>query len=122
MPLHFLHLPRSGCGLPVWGSSHTGMVVEEEEQTMECNTFEMELAGRKLVVEIGSMREQADGACLIRCGDTAVMVTATMSKQPRAGIDFFPLSVEFEERSCIPWAKSPAGSSSGRVDRRRRRS
>ena len=80
------------------GASHTGMVVEEEEQTMECNTFEMELAGRKLVVEIGKYAGQADGACLIRCGDTAVMVTATMSKQPRAGIDFFPLSVEFEEK------------------------
>ena len=61
-------------------------------------TFETEFAGRKLSVEIGKYAEQANGSCLIRCGDTALLVNATMSKQAREGIDFFPLSVEFEEK------------------------
>lgn len=60
--------------------------------------FEMDLAGKKLVVETGKYAGQANGSCLIRCGDTAVLVTATAAKQPRAGIDFFPLSVEFEAK------------------------
>lgn len=60
--------------------------------------FETQFAGRTLSVEIGKYAEQANGACLIRCGDTALMVSATMSKQPRPGIDFFPLSVDFEEK------------------------
>lgn len=61
-------------------------------------TFETEFAGRRLSVEIGKYAEQANGSCLIRCGDTALLVNATMSKQAREGIDFFPLSVEFEEK------------------------
>ncbi|MDD3243934.1 MAG: polyribonucleotide nucleotidyltransferase, partial [Eubacteriales bacterium] len=61
-------------------------------------SFEMDLAGRKLVVETGKYAGQANGSCLIRCGDTAVLVTATAAKEPRPGIDFFPLSVEFEAK------------------------
>jgi len=61
-------------------------------------TFEMDLAGRKLIVEIGKVTEQANGSALVRCGDTVVLVTATASETPREGIDFFPLSVDFEER------------------------
>lgn len=60
--------------------------------------FEYELAGRKLSVTIGKVAEQANGACIVRYGDTVVLVTATASKEPREGIDFFPLSVDFEER------------------------
>ncbi|MSS42959.1 polyribonucleotide nucleotidyltransferase [Anaerosalibacter bizertensis] len=60
--------------------------------------FEYELAGRKLSVTIGKVAEQANGACVVRYGDTVVLVTATASKEPREGIDFFPLSVDFEER------------------------
>ena len=62
------------------------------------NTFEMELGGRKLIVEHGKMAKQANGAVLVRYGDTAVLVTATMSSEPREGVDFFPLTVDFEEK------------------------
>lgn len=60
--------------------------------------FEYKLAGRTLSVNIGKVAEQANGACLVRYGDTVVLVTAAASKEPREGIDFFPLSVDFEER------------------------
>jgi len=60
--------------------------------------YEMDLAGRKLVVETGKYAGQANGACLVRCGDTAVLVTATASDTPREGIDFFPLSCEYEAK------------------------
>lgn len=60
--------------------------------------FKYNLAGSDLVVTIGKVAEQANGACLLQYGDTVVLVTATASKEPREGIDFFPLSVEFEER------------------------
>ena len=59
--------------------------------------FSMELAGRTLTVEIGKVAAQANGAALMRYGDTVVLSTATASEKPREGIDFFPLSVEFEE-------------------------
>lgn len=65
---------------------------------MEHRIFEFDYAGRKLTVETGKYAQQANGTCLIRCGETAVLVTATASKTPREGIDFFPLSVEFEEK------------------------
>ena len=61
-------------------------------------SFQMEFAGRRLVFETGKLAEQANGAVLARYGDTVVLVTATMSKQPREGIDFFPLLVDYEER------------------------
>ena len=60
--------------------------------------FETEIAGRKLTVETGKMAQLANGSCLVRYGDTAVLVTATASAKPRDGIDFFPLSVDFEEK------------------------
>ncbi len=60
--------------------------------------FEMQLGNNTLEVEIGKVAELANGACLVRCKDTMVLVTATNSKEPREGIDFFPLSVDFEER------------------------
>ncbi|KNF08868.1 polyribonucleotide nucleotidyltransferase Pnp [Gottschalkia purinilytica] len=61
-------------------------------------TFECMLAGRKLSVTINKVAEQANGACLVRYGDTVVLVTAVASKEPKEGIDFFPLSVDYEER------------------------
>ena len=61
-------------------------------------TYSMELAGRKLSVEIGRVAEQANGAALVYYGDTVVLVTATASDKPRDGIDFFPLSIDYEER------------------------
>ncbi len=60
--------------------------------------FETTLAGRKLVIETGKFAQLANGSCMVRYGDTAVHVAATASKTPREGIDFFPLSVDFEER------------------------
>lgn len=60
--------------------------------------FHYNLAGSKLSVTIGKVAEQANGACLVQYGDTVVLVTATASKEPREGIDFFPLSVDFEEK------------------------
>ena len=60
--------------------------------------FSMELAGRTLSVEIGKVAAQANGAAFMRYGDTVVLSTATASDKPRDGIDFFPLSVEFEEK------------------------
>ena len=65
---------------------------------MQGKTFSMQLAGRTLTVGTGKYAEQAGGAALIRCGDTAVLVCATVAKAPRDGVDFLPLSVEFEEK------------------------
>ena len=60
--------------------------------------FTMELAGKTLCVDIGRVAAQADGAALMHYGDTVVLSTATASEKPREGIDFFPLSVEYEEK------------------------
>jgi polyribonucleotide nucleotidyltransferase len=60
--------------------------------------FEMDNGGRPLIVEIGRYAGQANGAALVRYGDTVVLVSATMSDEPREGIDFFPLLVDYEER------------------------
>jgi polyribonucleotide nucleotidyltransferase len=61
-------------------------------------TFETELAGRKLVLETGKIAELANGSVMVRYGETVVMVNVTASKEPRDGIDFFPLSVDYEEK------------------------
>ena len=60
--------------------------------------FRTELAGRPLVVETGKVAGLANGSCMIHYGDTVILACATASKQPREGIDFLPLSVDFEER------------------------
>lgn len=60
--------------------------------------FQLDLAGKELTVSIGKVAEQAGGACIVQYGDTVVLVTATSSKEPREGIDFFPLSVDYEEK------------------------
>lgn len=65
---------------------------------MERKIFSTVIGGREVTVETGAYCEQANGSCLVRCGDTAVMVNATMAKAPRDGIDFFPLGVDFEEK------------------------
>ena len=61
-------------------------------------SYSMELAGRTLTVDIGRVAKQANGAALMHYGDTTVLATATASNEPREGIDFFPLSVEYEEK------------------------
>ena len=60
--------------------------------------FKTTFAGRPLTVETGKLAELANGACLVRYGDTVILATATMAQKPRDGIDYFPLSVDFEER------------------------
>ena len=65
---------------------------------MDCKVFKTEIGGREVIVETGKYCGLSNGSCLIRCGETVVMVNATMSDKPRDGIDFFPLSVDFEEK------------------------
>ena len=60
--------------------------------------YETKIGGKKVVVETGKYCEQSNGSCIVRCGETVVMVNVTMAKQPRDGIDFFPLGVDFEEK------------------------
>jgi polyribonucleotide nucleotidyltransferase len=83
------------------------LVVSEEEYTFAkeflrrinmYKSYSMELAGRTLTVDIGRVAAQANGAVFIKYGDTTVLSTATASDKPRDGVDFFPLSVEFEEK------------------------
>ena len=61
-------------------------------------TFEIEVGGRKVTFETGKFCELSSGSCLVRCGETAVLVNVNMSETPRPGIDFFPLGVDFEEK------------------------
>ena len=71
---------------------------EHYERYKSYKKFEMDLAGRTLRIEINRVAEQANGACVVFYGETAVLCTATASDVPRPGIDFFPLSVDYEER------------------------
>ncbi len=61
-------------------------------------SFKMDLAGRELTIETGKLAQLASGAVLVRYGDTVVISTATMSRKPKEGVDFFPLSVDYEEK------------------------
>ena len=70
----------------------------------------MSLAGRELSIETGHLAKQASGAVLVRYGDTVVLVTATTSKEPREGVDFFPLTVDYEEKMYAV-GKIPGGCS-----------
>ena len=64
----------------------------------EHKIFTMDLAGRELSVEIGKIAQLASGSAILRYGETMVMVNVSKSAQPRDGVDFFPLSVDYEER------------------------
>lgn len=61
-------------------------------------SYKTEIGGKEVVVQLGKYCGQASGHCIVRCGDTVVMVNATMAKAPRPGMDFFPLSVDYEEK------------------------
>ena len=61
-------------------------------------TYKLEIGGKKVEVELGKYCGQASGHCMLRCGDTVVMVNVTMAKAPRPGMDFFPLNVDYEEK------------------------
>ena len=71
-------------------------------------SFRMELAGRPLIVETGKMAKQASGAVLVRYGETVVLVTSTASREAREGMDFFPLTVDYEEKMYAV-GKMPGG-------------
>jgi len=75
---------------------------------MEQQQFKMDLGGHPFIFETGKLAKQASGAVLVKFGDTTVLVTATVSKEPREGIDFFPLTVDYEERSYAV-GKIPGG-------------
>lgn len=64
----------------------------------EFKTFETEIGGKKVSVEVGKYAFQTNGHCIVKCGDTMVMCNVCMNKEPRPGQDFFPLSVDFEEK------------------------
>ncbi len=75
------------------------MEITSKRQTFpNMRTFSMELAGRTLTVETGKMSGLSNGSCFVRYGDTAILCNVTMAEKPREGIDFFPLSVDFEEK------------------------
>ena len=61
-------------------------------------TFESMIGGQKVIVETGHVAMQANAACIVRVGDTAVITTATMADSARPGLDFFPLTVDFEAK------------------------
>ena len=83
-------------------------------------SFKTEFAGRPLEIETGKFAELAGGAVMVRYGETCVLSTATMSAKPREGIDFFPLSVDFEEK--LYSAEFPADLHGARANPRRRQS
>jgi polyribonucleotide nucleotidyltransferase len=70
---------------------------KKEHEDMQ-RTFTTEIAGRTVTIETGKYAEQAGGSVLVRCGETAVLVCATVASSPRDGVDFLPLSVEYEEK------------------------
>ena len=64
----------------------------------DAKIYSLEIGGKTVSFETGRLCEQSNGSCLVRCGESVVMVNVTMSKEPRPGIDFFPLAVDFEEK------------------------
>ncbi len=81
----------------VESTSYSLWLRQEEDKLMK-KSFSLELAGRTFTIETGKLAQLANGAVLVRYGDTVVMSSATASAKPREGIDFFPLSVDYEER------------------------
>lgn len=64
----------------------------------QLKTFKTEIGGREVTVEVGEYAQLSNGSCIIKCGDTVVMTNVTMAAEPRPGMDFFPLGVDFEEK------------------------
>ncbi len=84
------------------------MHLERKEEVELEKIYNTQIAGRPLVIETGKVAKQANGAAVVRYGDTVVLVTATASKEPREGIDFFPLTVDYEEKQYAV-GKIPGG-------------
>ena len=81
---------------------------EGKEKNMDYKVYSMDFAGRKLTLEFGKYAQQAGGSVLVRYGETVVLVNATASETPREGMDFFPLTIDFEEKQYSV-GKIPAG-------------
>lgn len=79
-----------------------------KEEVSIVHKYQTDIAGRPLVVEVGQVAKQANGAAIVRYGDTVLLVTATASKAPRPGLDFFPLTVDYEEKQYAV-GKIPGG-------------
>ena len=77
-----------------------GCKSEKKENKMLENhkEFKTLVGGREVTVDVGKYAQQANGSCIVKCGETMVMVNVTMAAEPRAGMDFFPLSVDYEEK------------------------
>ncbi len=75
-----------------------GISYKKGDILMKQTTYKTQIGGREVTIELGKYCGQASGHCIVRCGDTVVMVNATMAKAPRPGMDFFPLSVDYEEK------------------------
>ncbi len=86
----------------------------------EIHREELDWAGRKLVLETGRVARQADGAVLATWGETTLLATVVSAKAPKAGVDFFPLTVNYQERPSRP-AGFPVVISSAKAVRRKRR-
>ena len=71
-------------------------------------TVEVEIKGKRLIIETGEMAKQSDGAVVVRYGDTVVLATAVAAKKPREGLDFFPLTVDYQEKTYSA-GKIPGG-------------
>ncbi len=82
--------------------------------------FTTTIGGKEVSVDVGKYAQQANGSCMVRCGETVVMVNVTMAPVPREGMDFFPLSVDYEEK-CTPSVKFPAVSKRERAGQAIRR-
>ena len=88
---------------------------------MQRQRVEMPLGRHTLSIETGRLAKQADGAVLVRLGDTVVLATACAQKEPRVGVDFLPLTVDYRENTYAG-GKIPGGFLSGRDGRTKRRS
>ena len=80
--------------------------------------FKTEIAGREIIIETGKVAQQANGSVMVRCGETVLLVTATASKKPREGVDFLPLTIDYEEK-LYAVGKIPGGFIKKRVGQRK---
>jgi polyribonucleotide nucleotidyltransferase len=90
------------------------MTIITKKEFSAWKKYEMELVGRPLILETGKLAELANASVLVRYGDTVVLVAATASARPRDGVDFFPLSVDFEEK-LYAVGRIPAASCGGKA-------
>ena len=84
--------------------------------------FNYEYAGRPLKVEVGKVAGLANGSCMISYGETVILACATASPKPRDGIDFLPLSVDYDEKLSMPSAEFPAALQDAKADPAKRQS